>query len=1014
MRNQGRRIKFKCWYQLHFCFISLFGFVTTISSQTNDSIQPIKAIDSMILVSVKLTEVRDFKNAGEVLLDAEQIFFNSRLSDSTILARIYTNIGRVYLYSNNYDLAEKYFLLGTEIFNSKQQEVDKYYCANLGSLGALYLNTEELDKAEMYCIKANKLLEIMFGKGHADYALNLSNLGRIYRKLGLFGLAEKCLLEALSLRKQYLGKENRGYPMTLNSLALLYKDMGDYQKAELMYVEAKSIREEVLGKSHIDYVTSLTNLAILYKNLGVYDKSEILFNEAREIVMKTKDRDFNDYSIVLEGLAVLYKNMHRLNEAVPLILESIEINKTKLGQNHVKYIKSCTNLALIYKALMRYGEADSLLQIDLLFEKNAFGEMHHEYAKALHNIGTLWFSRGDYEKALSYCYQAQDIRSKTIGTEHLHYAQSLDMITDIYIELGNYRMAILYNDSLSRLDKRFFNNAMFHLSELEMNHFIDKFYHHQSRTFTLALNQISTNNAVIQTCFDNVLYYKNLLLDSKRRMYRLSKSNSITANLMQEKNAAEYRLYNEYCKPILKRDSILLSQLNRKAEQLEKDLVQKVQDFSELTEQVYWRDIHNKLQDNEAIFEFVQFPYYNNVINDSIIYAVLILRKGIKEPLFIPLFEEKSLGYLLKSHTERKSDFVNQLYSFAYRGVRPIEEQRGNLCDLVWAPLEKHLQGVKKIYVSPSGLLHRINLNAIPVSETETIGDRYQIIALNSTRQLVIPGATNVNNQQAILYGGINYEPDSTFKDPMHTIASRSRGELSFNFVDSTLRGGRWDYLPGTEREIQALEKLLKSKSLTVTTKRGSLATEEFFKNIGFQSSSPRILHISSHGYFFPDPKKKVGSQQFPGDSEEQIFKNNEHPMLRSGLILAGGNAGWQGKQTLVGREDGVLTAYEISQMNLSNTELVVLSACETGLGDIKGNEGVYGLQRAFKIAGAKYLMMSLWQIPDQATKEFMISFYTNWLKKGKSIPVAFQDTQKEMQKRFLNPYSWAGFVLIQ
>ena len=136
--------------------------------------------------------------------------------------------------------------------------------------------------------------------------------------------------------------------------------------------------------------------------------------------------------------------------------------------------------------------------------------------------------------------------------------------------------------------------------------------------------------------------------------------------------------------------------------------------------------------------------------------------------------------------------------------------------------------------------------------------------------------------------------------------------------------------------------------------------------------------------------------------------------MIRSGLVLAGANSAWQGNPDPHTKEDGILTAYEISQVDLSNTELVVLSACETGLGDIHGNEGVYGLQRAFKIAGAKYLIMSLWQVPDQETALFMVTFYQNWLGGDRSIPEAFRLTQKAMQERFINPYQWAGFVLVE
>jgi len=237
---------------------------------------------------------------------------------------------------------------------------------------------------------------------------------------------------------------------------------------------------------------------------------------------------------------------------------------------------------------------------------------------------------------------------------------------------------------------------------------------------------------------------------------------------------------------------------------------------------------------------------------------------------------------------------------------------------------------------------------------------------------------------------------------------------LSFNSIDSTLRGGSWNYLAGTEREVNAIEKLMITAGVKVNLKKGYQAKEESFKNIGADNApSPKILHIATHGYFFSDPKSTAKTSGLSGE-QESVFKISDHPMLRSGLIMAGGNAAWQGKQTLEGKEDGILTAYEISQMNLSNTELVVLSACETGLGEIQGNEGVYGLQRAFKIAGAKFLIMSLWQVPDKQTSLLMTTFYKKWLEDKMAIPDAFHVAQKELREIGLDPYQWAGFVLVE
>jgi CHAT domain-containing protein len=231
---------------------------------------------------------------------------------------------------------------------------------------------------------------------------------------------------------------------------------------------------------------------------------------------------------------------------------------------------------------------------------------------------------------------------------------------------------------------------------------------------------------------------------------------------------------------------------------------------------------------------------------------------------------------------------------------------------------------------------------------------------------------------------------------------------LSFSQADSTLRGGSWKYLKFSEKETANIAAIIGKAGIPATTFGGYEATEEAFKKIGKDRDSPRILHLSTHGYFFPDSKSG-------GDgASDPVFKTSEHPMIRSGLILAGGNHAWQTGKPLGRREDGVLTAYEISQMNLAATELVVLSACETGLGDIRGNEGVYGLQRAFKIAGAKNLLMSLWQVPDFQTQELMTLFYQKWLLEKMPVRKALHTAQEEMRAKGYEPFYWAGFVLVE
>ena len=220
-------------------------------------------------------------------------------------------------------------------------------------------------------------------------------------------------------------------------------------------------------------------------------------------------------------------------------------------------------------------------------------------------------------------------------------------------------------------------------------------------------------------------------------------------------------------------------------------------------------------------------------------------------------------------------------------------------------------------------------------------------------------------------------------------------------------RGQSWGFLGGTDKEASQVHQILNANNYSALLKKGNTASEEYLKRIGVAGASPKVLHLATHGFFFSESEESE-------EGQEPVFKLSDNPMIRSGLVLAGANYVWKSGEALPGREDGILTAYEISQMNLTNTELVVLSACETGLGDIKGNEGVFGLQRAFKMAGARYLIMSLWQVPDLPTQDLMVTFYEKWLEEGLEIPEAFRSAQQEMREKHQDPYLWAGFVLVE
>ncbi len=869
-----------------------------------------------------------------------------------------------------------------------------------------FMEQQAFDKSFETLDRAEKIALDRFGRVSAEYAECLNMRGFTFFMMYDFSNAEKWMLQTMEIRAKVFQTTDPSYCGSLINLGGVYQAMGQYEKAEYYYLKAKTIYETHLkDKLDLWYANCVSNLAGLYTLLGDFEKSERTYLNILEFRSRSWKKG-TDYASDLGSLAYVYRLMGQYDKADSLIHEALRILETTVGKDHDKYAKYLSGLGQLYDIKRDYQKAELLLQEACQVSKRAVGK---ELPDNFQDLAELYEHQGLYRKAEQMYLKAIQLYERNYSKEEPDYANLLFELSRMYFNMARYVEAEPICKELLTLSQKFLTHSQHHLSEREMGKYVNLFKEYQNLAYSLLHQRYSTGLGEI--CYDNILFFKGFLLNAVNQVKRvvLSDSNSIEKyNLLKTYGRA---LAVEYSYPYAERDSAKVVELEEKSNMLEKELARYVSEYGGAVRQVYWKEVQARLKPGEAAVEFIDYPFQDRNASDSTMYSAFILTSGNSSPSFIPLFEKRTLDSIFGTRIERKADYVNALYTLSDRGAVAVESPRRSLYDVLWKPLEKELIGVKTIYFSPSGLLHRINLDAIPVTESETLADRYHLIELNSTRQLVVPGQIKQENNDAVLYGGIQFELDSSFQYNEPLMAARSRGELTFRSIDSTLRGGSWNYLAGTEREVNAIEKIMQTYGVQTQLKKGYEATEESFKNMGTNNSaSPRILHIATHGYFFPDPKNKKETLM----NSEPVFKISDHPMLRSGLIMAGGNAAWQGKQTLEGREDGVLTAYEISQMNLSNTELVILSACETGLGDIQGNEGVYGLQRAFKIAGVKYIIMSLWQVPDKQTSLLMTTFYKKWLENKMTIPDAFHAAQKELRDIGLDPYNWAGFVLVE
>lgn len=851
-----------------------------------------------------------------------------------------------------------------------------------------------LDALETVILKA-------FGKESVPYADCQFNKGRAYFMSGQYTKANFSYLEAVSYREKAQGRESKEFARYLNNLGVLNKELGKYDTAENYYREAKAIQKRVLGIESSDYAKVSNNLGVLYCLMGRFEAAENILIEVRNLREKSSQKSPLDYAASLNNLAALYYNLGRYEAAEPLYQHAKAIREKELGKDHSLYAGSLNNLGLLYCEMNQHEKAEPFF----LEAKKIWGKVDQEnlqYAEALHNLGQLYKLTRQYEKAESCHLEAKAIREKILGRRHPDYLVSLNNLAALYTQMGRLESAKpLYLDANASINELLANASKF-LSGTELEAYIQLYKKNLECFYAFTWQSNKADTTLANSCYNNALFYKGLQLNINAYIDKLADADSSASSLNELLRAYRRRLAKEYARP--KAQQQHTETLESLANSVEKELAQTVAGFGEAIRKTQWQDVQAALHPGEVAIEFIHFKYYNPNPTDSILYAALTLRYGDAAPEIVPLFEAKQLAKFLPQSNDMER--IDEFYKTSTGHT---------IYDLVWKPLEPCLEGANKVFCAPSGLLYRLNLGAIPINKQSTFSDEHLLVVLGSTRQLAQgQKAPQNDDRSAVLFGGIQY--DSSASTPYTLPTALNRG-MNTDSPDESLWGGPkcWKYLPATLFEVENISGILWKNNIRAQVKTGMAATEEAFHTLGRDKPAPSILHLSTHGYFFPDPKDQATDKPLSIDNENLIFRVSEDPMIRSGLILAGANQAWVSHEPPANGEDGILTAYEISQQNLANTALVVLSACETGLGQIKGNEGIYGLQRAFKIAGAKYIIMSLWQVSDKATGELMVEFYRYYLEHKLPLPEAFRAAQQAMRNKYPDsPYAWAGFILVE
>jgi CHAT domain-containing protein/tetratricopeptide (TPR) repeat protein len=893
--------------------------------------------------------------------------------------------------------ADGYFTRAENIYKKNAEKSFKSFIVNKSNHASYNNNIGNSPEAESLFLEVVSLCEREYGRTDPTYASALNNLGVFYYKGGNYKSAERYFIEAVECFKnsKLAGSIHAG--ICINNLGAMYHDVGNYEIAARMLTEAKEIFENNCQQNHPAYAVLLSNLASIKLSEEYYASAENKDNVQLKIsgqILLRADSIFEmncrmphpDGYAIKNNLSVWYKMVGDTTKSLKLMYDIAYESNVSLRVISVINKMNWSGLLPIAEN----QDAHSILE-PLLISTNININDHMIDEKGLENNSKNQLASTRFLLNL-FVGRATNIKN-ALGPYHPGYALMLKGLIPMYRSIGSDKteeeLTLEYINVISHKTLQDFS----FLSESEKELYYQTRLPDWHSFIAYTLERKLKNPAITCYAYNFILQNKGLMLKSSTAM-RLAIQNS--------KDSVLLRKYDQWLS-LQKEISILYStpvdvrkqdvtKLESKANELEKSLVQSSQLFGDYRKewQVSWKDVRQSLKPDEAAIEFTHFKVNVKDGGSVVIYCALVVRSNSEYPEMVRLFEEKELLAIIGKDETSSVNYINTIY-----GTRDKADSR--LYRLIWQPIEQYLTGVNKVYMSPSGLLFKISFGSISNGKDVFLCDKYQIQVKGSTGASVSENVFSAgNNISALVFGGIDYGTDNA-------------GSMG------------WNYLSGTKDEGEAVRDILTKDKVEVQYMTENKATETYLKK---NVKNFNILHVATHGFFFPDPnesKFKGKEEVFESATVDyrggmrgfgvRSFLNNQNPLMRSGLVFAGANEVWN-KSEMSEEDDGVLTAQEVTQIDMRKNFLVVLSACETGLGDIKGSEGVYGLQRAFKMAGVKFIITSLWQVPDKETVEYMERFYTNLLK-IKEVRKAFSETQKEMRQKY-DPYFWAAFELIE
>jgi CHAT domain-containing protein len=839
-------------------------------------------------------------------------------------------------------------------------------CRNLYETGKTAYQRRMFKVAEFYYLAAKTAYEAEGLTDNINYSKTWSDLGLLYATMGKLNAASQHTQEALDIREQTLGVNSFGYAASVNNRAVLYQELAFFNEAEKDFEQAKSSVVALKSETSQEYAIVLNNEAILLAEIGRFDDAIVNLNKAVSIIDAGKKNPAIQLGLK-SNLALLYQRTNKLTEAEAIYLKLEKELDGMFGSNNPYYAGVLNNLAMVYVQMNKPEKVEDYLRRAADLYKSRFGEESPSYAKVIGDQGWYYRRTERYTEAEPLLVRALEIREKTLGTEHPDYVHSKEELAILYWKTKQWEKA--YDHYKVVMDKTidFINKYFPPMSEAEKTKYWEVTYPRFQRYSNFALDASTTLPEIVKDLFDYQTATKALLLNSTSKVKSAilrSGNGPLIQDYLNWLDAKEsLARYYSLSKEDIRDQKINLDSIERSANSMEKSLSERSKEFSSgySTRKVSWSEIANTLTDQEALVEIIHIRSYDHDFTKESRYLALVLTKGAAAPKVAVM------------------DNGNQLetrYAKFYRNSIQQRSQDPHSYAQYWSKIDPLISGKKQVFLSPDGIYNQININSLSDPAGAYVLNKYDLVIVGNAKDiLTIKGRPVATKKDAFLLGFPDYG------------------------------GSNVPALPATKTELDAVNKLLKTGGYTCKQYMESGATEAVLKSV----KAPGLLHIATHGYFLEDAD--MSENGAVGISLENARNN---PLLRSGLLLAGAATTMSGEASvnLSSNDNGVLTAYEAMNLDLTGTDLIILSACETGLGDVKAGEGVYGLQRAFLVAGANALVMSLWKVDDAATQQLMTNFYTNWIKSGNKLK-AFKQAQIQLMAKYKDPYYWGAFVMM-